>query len=65
MGLFSLEKRGLRGDLLEVYKIMHGVENVDRVTFFSVSQNTRTQWVHPKKLIGGRSRANKRKDFFT
>ena len=40
------------------------VEHVDRETFFSLSQNTRT-WGHPMNLIGGRSRTNKRKDFFT
>ena len=50
--------------MIEVYKIMHGVENVDKETFFSLSQNTRTRG-HPMKLIGGRSRKNKRKDFFT
>ena len=32
---------------------------------FSLSQNTRTQWGHPMKLIGGRSRTNKRNYFFT
>ena len=50
--------------MIEVYKMMHGVGNVERETFFSLSQNTRTQG-HPMKLIGGRSRTNKRKDFFT
>ena len=40
------------------------MENVDRETFFSRSQNTRTRG-HPMKLVGGRSRTNKRKDFFT
>ena len=55
-------KRRLRGDMIEGYKIMPGVE---RETFFSLSQNTRTQWGHPMKLVGGRSRTNKRKDVFT
>ena len=59
-----MEKRRLRGDMIEVYKIMHVVENAHRETFFSLSQNTRT-WGHPIKLTGGRSRTNKRKDFFT
>ena len=63
LGLFSLEKRRLRGDVIEVYKIMHGVENVERETFFSLSQNTRIQG-HPIKMIGGRSRTNTRKYFF-
>ena len=40
LGLFNLQKRRLRGHLVEVYKIMHGVEKVDRETFFSFPQNT-------------------------
>ena len=58
LGLFSLEKRRLRGGMIEVYKIMHGVENVDRETFFSFSHNTRTRG-HPMKLIGGKLRTDK------
>ena len=50
--------------MIEVCKIMHGVENVDRETFFSLSQNTRTR-SHPMKLFGGRSRTNRRKYLFT
>ena len=50
--------------MIEVYKIMHGMENVDRETFLSLSQNTRTRG-HPIKLIGGRSSSNKKKYFFT
>ena len=58
-------KSRLRGDMIEVYKIMHVVENVDREAFFSLSQNTRTLWGHPMKLTGGRFRTEKRKSFFT
>ena len=29
LGLFSLERWGLRGNLIEVYKIMRGMDRVD------------------------------------
>ena len=41
---------------------MPGVENVDRERFFSLSKDTRMQG-HPMKLIGGRFRIDKRKNF--
>ena len=64
LGLFSLEKRRLRGDMIETYKIMHGRDRVDRGTFFSLSHNTRTRG-HPLKLSVGRVKTDKRKYFFT
>ena len=30
LGMTSLEERRRRGDLIEVFKIMHGYENLDR-----------------------------------
>ena len=50
--------------MIEMYKVMHGMDKrIDRETFFSLSQNTRTQG-HPMKLAVGRFRTNKRKHFF-
>ncbi|KAG6933171.1 hypothetical protein G0U57_019969 [Chelydra serpentina] len=64
LGLFSLEKRRLRGDIIEVYKIMSGVEEVNKEKLFTCSHNRRTRG-HPMKLMGSRFKTNKRKFFFT
>ena len=36
MGLTSLEERRARGDLIEVFKIIHGFENIQRDQFFKL-----------------------------
>ena len=38
LDLTSLKERRERGDLIEVYKIMHGFENVDRKKFFTLEK---------------------------
>ena len=64
LGLYRLEKRCLRGDTIESYRIMQGVDKVDRGKLFSLSHNTRTMG-HQLKLSVGRVRTDKRKSFLT
>ena len=41
--LTTLETRRLRGDQIEVYKILNGYENIDRNIVFSVKEERRTR----------------------
>ena len=42
-GLITLETRRLRGDQIEVFKIMNGYEDVDRNMFFKLKEGCRTR----------------------
>ena len=42
-GLTTLETRRLRGDQIEVFKILNGYENIDRNICFTVSEERRTR----------------------
>ena len=42
-GLTTLETRRLRGDQIEVFKILNGYENIDRNMFFSVKERRRNR----------------------
>ena len=41
LGITTLEERRQRGDMIEVFKIMKGIENIDANKFFQRNLNTR------------------------
>uniref|UniRef100_A0A3B3RWV8 Reverse transcriptase domain-containing protein n=1 Tax=Paramormyrops kingsleyae TaxID=1676925 RepID=A0A3B3RWV8_9TELE len=64
LNLFSLEQRRLRGDMIQVYKILTGLDAVQPNDYFNISLNTRTRG-HKWKLAGEHFKTNLRKHFFT
>ncbi|PKU38882.1 hypothetical protein llap_10813 [Limosa lapponica baueri] len=63
LGLFSLEKRRLRGDLIYVYKYLKGELKDDGARFFSVVPSDRMRG-NGHKLDHGKFHSNMRKNFF-
>ena len=62
LNMFSLEKRRRRGDLIETFKIIKGINNVRKL--WDVKTNDRTRG-HELKLVKTRSRLLLRQSFFT
>ena len=58
--LTTLETRRLRGDQIEVFKILNGYENVDRNTFVSIKKESRTRG-HEVALVKDQCRLEVRK----
>ena len=63
-GLTTLETRRLRGDQIEVFKILNGYENIDRNMFFSLKKDSRTRG-HEVKLVKDQCRLDIRKHSFS
>ena len=64
VGLTTLEKRRLRGDLLQVFKLIKGIDNIDYNKFFQLVDNSRTRG-HRFKIVKVRSRLDIRNKFFS
>ena len=64
LGLWTLEERRNRADLIEVYKILNGFSVVPVDTFFALSDDTRTRG-HSRKLLKRRCNKDLRHHFFS
>ena len=64
LGLTSLELRRIRGDLIQVFKIVHGFDGLCFDSFFKFARFTKTRG-HRFKLEGKRCRLDVRKYFFS
>ena len=63
-GLTTLETRRLRGDQIEVFKIVNGYEDVDRNMFFKLKEGSRTKG-HKAALVKEQCRLDIRKYSFS
>ena len=43
LGMFSLRRRRFRGDLIEVFKMIHGIDNVNLGKLFIMDEDRRTR----------------------
>ena len=62
--LVSFEKRRVRGDLIETFKIMKGFERVNYESFFTLNNLGRTRG-HNLKMVKSRSTLELRRNFFS
>ena len=63
--LTTLEQRRLRGDLIEVYKLLTGGENIDHTALLQLDDSCYGTRGHKFKLKKYRSRLDIRKHFFS
>ena len=63
-GLYSLECRRKRGDLIETFKILNDLEDIDKDKFFTITPQSRTRG-GPQKLYKKSFRTDVRGNFFS
>ena len=65
LGIYSLERRRLRGDLIETFKILTGKEHVNCSIFFQLADVTSGLRGHSLTLFKARCRMRVRQNFFS
>ena len=65
LGLYSLQQRRLRGDLIEMYKLLNGRERISNEQFFTLAPTQHSTRGHSLKLFKERCRLNYRKYLFS
>ena len=64
LGLYTLEFRRMRGDLIETYKIIKGLDTLEAGSMFPLMGESRTRG-HSLRIRGRPFRTEMRKNFFT
>ena len=65
LGLTSLKDRRVRGDMIEVYKLISGKEQIESGQFFTLADNRYGLRGHELKIAKERARLDTRKFFFS
>ena len=65
LGLWTLEERRNRGDLIEVFKMYHGFTNLNFKNFFDLDSNIKGTRGHSAKLLKVRCDKEIRRHFFS
>ena len=64
VNLISLSKRILQRDLIEVFKIFKGFDNINAEDYFTVDRSNITRKRNSFKIVGKRFLSNEAKHFF-
>jgi len=60
----TLKSRRKRGDMIEVFKLIKGIDKIDKNIFFSLADNNRVRG-HQYRLLKSHSRLDIRKHYFS
>ena len=64
LNMFSLERRFIRGDMIQMYKMFEGLDSLNINDFFLLNQDSRCRG-HSRKIVKKHCRLDARKYFFS